>query len=735
MPIFDGHIVIFRTIRGIIDFVLEVFMKKKTQKKGFSMIEMLIVIAIIAVLVSIIIPTVKTETVRAHAATNAANLRSIEGKLTTMRLQYPAEFSTLLSTASGTYDAIKDAYVFVVDILYGTGAGEAALTEKYEKFTAANNVLTLYAPNVVITDVPSAKRIELRGSDLSNSVVVAEGTQMTVFITKDKVAAAYGYYTKDVFADIAEDGKFDGKIEGGNTGGGAAEKYWCSWAGHNFGADGICKICGYDKRWHTCKDEMKQSLTGLVAGQDGNCDECGAAVAHTCDTKGMFGTCSICGTLPHDCLDNDGDHLCDGGAILGVVNEHGIRLTECDELTVKDDGHYCSYCGVKKSDHNYVGGSCTQCGRSSHVTPNDCTDVAPKDHNCDVCGTAMTGTAASCDASGYSPNGANGHKCKYCGASYSHATLTQSSGWTGTKHSCSTCNWSASCSDNASDGDHLCDTCKNTYGSCESYEAVDDSQHKCTDCNTKSSHNWNSSTDKCRQCGMTDPDDDSSGGGGCVTPDTLVTLADGSKKRIDAVNYSDYLLVWDFYKGDYAAVPAAIIFDHGYDYNTVIALNFSDGTTVKVVNMHQFYDTTLNNLVTINADNVAQFVGHSFAKQGNKNVKLVSFSVAEEYVEAFGIISAVHYNIFVEGMLSADFMPADYDLFTYFNYGSDMKFDQAQMQADIEQYGLYTYEEFADYLTYEQFIGFNVPYMKVAVGKGNYTYEGILNLISEYLGQ
>ena len=36
-------------------------------------------------------------------------------------------------------------------------------------------------------------------------------------------------------------------------------------------------------------------------------------------------------------------------------------------------------------------------------------------------------------------------------------------------------------------------------------------------------------------------------------------------------------------------------------------------------------------------------------------------------------------------------------------------------------------------LTYEQFVGFNVQYFKIAVGKGLYTYEGILNLINEYL--
>ena len=80
-------------------------------------------------------------------------------------------------------------------------------------------------------------------------------------------------------------------------------------------------------------------------------------------------------------------------------------------------------------------------------------------------------------------------------------------------------------------------------------------------------------------------------------------------------------------------------------------------------------------------------------------------------------------------------MLEDYDLFNYFEYGEKMTFDEEKMQADIEKYGLYTYEDFADYLTYEQFVGFNVQYFKIAVGKGNYTYEGILELISTYLNK
>lgn len=225
---------------------------------------------------------------------------------------------------------------------------------------------------------------------------------------------------------------------------------------------------------------------------------------------------------------------------------------------------------------------------------------------------------------------------------------------------------------------------------------------------------------------------------GCVTGDTLITLADGTQKRIDAVTTDDMLLVWNHFTGNYEAVPAAIIFNHGFDNNTVIKLNFSDGTQVKMVNLHQFFDADLNKYVSIDATTVADYVGHNFVKQSGDSyttVTLDSFEISEEYIEAYGIISALHYNILVEGMFSTDFMLEDYDLFNYFAFGEGMMFDAELMQNDIEKYGLYTYEDFADYLTYEQFVAFNVQYFKISVAKGHYTYEGILDLISEYLNK
>ena len=54
---------------------------KKLNKRGFTLIEMLVVVAVIAVLVSIIVPMVSLASDKAAAAADAANLRSAKATI------------------------------------------------------------------------------------------------------------------------------------------------------------------------------------------------------------------------------------------------------------------------------------------------------------------------------------------------------------------------------------------------------------------------------------------------------------------------------------------------------------------------------------------------------------------------------------------------------------------------------------------------------------------------------
>ena len=54
------------------------------------------------------------------------------------------------------------------------------------------------------------------------------------------------------------------------------------------------------------------------------------------------------------------------------------------------------------------------------------------------------------------------------------------------------------------------------------------------------------------------------------------------------------------------------------------------------------------------------------------------------------------------------------------------------MQADIEMYGLFSYEDFADEVPYEIFEAMNGQYLKVSMAKGLMTEEILYRLIATY---
>ena len=183
-----------------------------------------------------------------------------------------------------------------------------------------------------------------------------------------------------------------------------------------------------------------------------------------------------------------------------------------------------------------------------------------------------------------------------------------------------------------------------------------------------------------------------------------------------------------------------MIESHEANEYRVISLEFDDGTMQRVIVDHGFFDVEDNKFVYIDEENVASYVGHQFVKVGEnetyESVELIGYEITVENVSYHTIQTAIYNNCIAEDMFTLTSPPEMLDndeWFDYFEIGDNMKYDEEKMQADIEKYGLYTYEDFAEYVTYEQFIAFNGPYLKVLVGRGVVTYEQILNLISTYV--
>ncbi|MBP3632973.1 MAG: hypothetical protein J6J43_00170 [Oscillospiraceae bacterium] len=222
----------------------------------------------------------------------------------------------------------------------------------------------------------------------------------------------------------------------------------------------------------------------------------------------------------------------------------------------------------------------------------------------------------------------------------------------------------------------------------------------------------------------------------CITGDTLITLADGSVKRADAMTGDEQLLVWDHATGAMSAAPVAYIIDHGgvEQEREVTTLTFSDGRTLEMIGEHVFYDATLNKYAAI-ADDAESYIGHSFlaltGTDAMEEITLVDVQREVRMTTVYEVVSYEHLTCFTGGILSTS---AYLDpLLNIFDLDPETwAYSEQSVAEDIETYGLYTYEDFEGLICEEAFELYNAKYLKIAVGKGYIVWEDILEMIEIY---
>ncbi len=236
-----------------------------------------------------------------------------------------------------------------------------------------------------------------------------------------------------------------------------------------------------------------------------------------------------------------------------------------------------------------------------------------------------------------------------------------------------------------------------------------------------------------------------SSGSSCVGLGTLITLADGSQIAVENLIGDEMLLVWNLFTGTFDVAPILFIDSDPFATYEIIEVTFSDGTIVKVIDEHGFWNFDLNKYVFIR-DNASQYIGDWFKKQtidsnGNiiwTEVQLVDVNIYHEQTTVWSPVTYGHLCYYVNGMLS---MPGGTTgLINIFDVEAEtMTIDMEAYNADIAEYGLFTYEEFAEIFPVSEMVfeAFNGQYLKVAIGKGILTYEMIGELLetySEFLG-
>lgn len=227
----------------------------------------------------------------------------------------------------------------------------------------------------------------------------------------------------------------------------------------------------------------------------------------------------------------------------------------------------------------------------------------------------------------------------------------------------------------------------------------------------------------------------------CLTAGTLITLADGTQKAVEDLIAGDMLLVFNHITGKTEAAP--LIFNTHSDNDgdakeyDVLHLEFANDTEIKVVASHGFFDMTTMQYVYIDYNNYADFIGHDFyylGENGGEAVTLVNAYIEAEYTRIYCPVTYFHMNSFANGFLDTPNIPGGITgLVNYFEYDADLKYNEELMQQDIETYGLYTYDDFKDYISEEAFNSSPSVHLKVAVGKGMITFEQIIDVIKYLL--
>lgn len=215
----------------------------------------------------------------------------------------------------------------------------------------------------------------------------------------------------------------------------------------------------------------------------------------------------------------------------------------------------------------------------------------------------------------------------------------------------------------------------------------------------------------------------------CIAEGTLITLADGTKKKVEDLTLSDKLLIFNHETGKYDVASINFIENDGRKIYDIINLKFSNGVTSRVIYEHGYFDLDLNKYVYIRDNTYKQYIGHRFYSE-NGVVTLVDAFMTTEKTGCYSLVTSYHLNYFTDGVLS---MPGGISgLFNIFEYDEDLKFNQDDMKLAIEEFGLFEYEDFADYVSKEEFDSYPTKYLKISMGRGLMTWEDIEYLIARY---
>lgn len=162
----------------------------------------------------------------------------------------------------------------------------------------------------------------------------------------------------------------------------------------------------------------------------------------------------------------------------------------------------------------------------------------------------------------------------------------------------------------------------------------------------------------------------------CFVEGTLITLANGTQKKVEDINYGDEVLCYDFNEGKQTTAPIEFVMKK-MQSNFYYKVSLSDGTELKLVGSngksHRLYNVTKQSFMypqDFERDDLT-------LKENGDLVKVVSCEKIFETVNFYNIASNKHINVYAEGVLTSNRLSNRFEI-------KDNKYTDKQIMTDEE---------------------------------------------------
>ena len=218
----------------------------------------------------------------------------------------------------------------------------------------------------------------------------------------------------------------------------------------------------------------------------------------------------------------------------------------------------------------------------------------------------------------------------------------------------------------------------------------------------------------------------------CVASGTMITMADGTQKLVDNIVLGDLVLTWNFFTGEYEAKPVIALEIMKNRLVNVITVVLENGQTIDIISYQSFFDYNTKKYFVIDNENFTSSIGKIIAIQSQDKLaysKIIDVIIEEKVVDTYEIITAQNFNFIGNGILTVE--PFIFNV-NFFDINENDMYDINDISYCIETYGLFTYEEFAEYMTLDEFNAFNGQYFKIAIAKGLTSIKQIFDALEIY---